>query len=80
MNSIELTPSYRLYSFPDYWSMRKVRDEFKKEYKPVVLAKELSEVKEIETKNYVTSYTSGFTTEYRNYLREYKRELPEQVH
>lgn len=63
MNYIELSQRYRLYSFPDYWSMRKAYPEVKY----VALAKDLREVREIEAKHYVSQIGSGGG--YRNYLR-----------
>ncbi len=75
VNSIRLTYQYRLYAFPDYWSMRKVRDELQAEFKTVVVAKEFSEVKAIEAKNFVETFHSRDNNSYRNYLREGRQDL-----
>lgn len=75
MNSIRLNYQYRLYAFPDYWSMRKVRDILREEFKSVVLAKEFSEVKEIEARNYVEKFSNQTYTKYKNYLRAGREDL-----
>jgi hypothetical protein len=75
VNYIQLTHQYRLYAFPDYWSMRKVRDALQSEYKTVVLAKEFSEVKSIEANHYLETFHSRDSNSYRNYLREGRQDL-----
>jgi D-ribose pyranose/furanose isomerase RbsD len=68
LNYIDLSSTFRLYSFPDYMSMR----DAKLFVKNVVLAKEFIRVKEIEAKNYVRSISGG---SYKNYLRHDTAEL-----
>ncbi|WP_018478145.1 hypothetical protein [Pontibacter roseus] len=70
MNHIDLNNTYRLYAFPDYWSMRAARDKLRR----VVMAKEFKEVKEIEAKHYVERYGDYA---YKNYLRADKKNLKE---
>lgn len=65
MSYIELSRRYRLYSFPDYWSMRKAMPAVKY----VALAKDFKDIKEIEAKHYVDSISSSDSGGYKNYLR-----------
>ena len=68
MNHIDLTNRFRLYAFPDYWSMRAAKANVRQ----VILAKEFKEVKEIEAKHYVHGYGDYA---YKNYMREGKGHL-----
>ncbi|MBX0335495.1 hypothetical protein K3G39_19855 [Pontibacter sp. HSC-14F20] len=70
MNYINLSSIHRLYSFPDYWSMKEAKPKIRR----VIMAKDFREVKEIEAKHYVQKYGDYA---FRNYLREDKKDLKE---
>lgn len=68
MNYIDLNSSFRVHGFADYWSM----GEAKLKMSRIVIAKEFTQVREIEAKHYVTSVGDG---EYKNYLRHNTTDL-----
>ncbi len=71
MNFLETTPGTVLLTFPDYWSMRKVKDLCIKKRRPVLYAWERSGVKEYQAIHWVQSVD---IKRFRNYAESYSKD------
>jgi hypothetical protein len=68
MNFQELTPGVNLLTFPDYWSMRKVKDLCIKKHRSVLYAWERKAIKEYQAVHWVLQVVPG---RWKNYAEEY---------